>query len=139
MVEKKTPVGPLDLVRTARSQEFEADKIAMDILLKGYDAGADSDPRHFDVAARIAGTTFFFSLDAFKEAVRQSVDPNQVRAEPSDHPPSPDRVRALLDYAAARGLPDGSLDLAEAILAWLDDLQGEVVEIIGGLSVTKLQ
>jgi hypothetical protein len=113
-VTLKTPIGDLDVLAKRRQQEFEADQFALKLLAPALVPAPDASPR---AQARLfAGVLLVFYVDGLITLIAQRSGRNPSIV--SDHPPSEERARRVVEQLTKLQNSPIAFDLIEELAMW---------------------
>jgi hypothetical protein len=125
-VKVPTPAGEVEFAAKSRIEEFQADQIALGVILKSPEFDR-SDP----ITPRIAtaGVLLSFALAELIERTATSVQRLYGFTSMSDHPPTSDR-REVLTNEIIRLEGPGIVDMGTGFASWLRSASDEVVALL---------
>lgn len=124
-VLKSTSVGEMELVEKEWNQEFVADALGANLMLRQFEVIADDlgddFSRQWELLNIVAAPLFFFALDNLVTEAR-GLPGDTPGAAVLDHPPSVERAASIRQYVhdymiKSTGLPDGG-----KIFWWADQI-----------------
>lgn len=125
------PSGELDVITKSWEQEFEADLVAMRLMIppSARKVGRNSPGAFLQLVMALVGPLAFFQLDTLLEAVKKAVYGRADPAVPATHPPSAMRSARVRDWAT-QIRADSFLSVADQVCSWLASVQGDVANAV---------
>lgn len=127
LVSVTTPIGRLDVLAKSREQEFEADRMGVEILASALFGPGSSDAAQ---SRSIGAILFFFLADSVVRSVRIEAA-TQQSPEASDHPGSVERAERVASRLAEITTSRIAFDHITALSLWFEKHRPATLTLLG--------